>query len=330
MSRILVYNFNPLSVNNAHLGFEELGYPVLACACQERNLGNDILERELNSLIDSFKPDVVFSYGWWAGRVDIEYFCEIIKQKGIFHVYWAFDDPQCYETISLPVGKKADLLFTSVEESIKDYKNNNVNAHLLVHGCYPPDHKGVAPNLDFKHDLVLLAHNYNIKTNPEYFSYRFNGINNIIRPMVELNYDLMVWGLWWDGPDRIYNLPAKNYGLALPYGLEAAIYSSCKIALGLQSVGDSISHFSVRTFEILACGAFHLSQYSPALEHFFTKGVHMEWSQSPEETIDLVNFYLQHDSLREKIGLQGQQEVLQKHTLKHRAQFAMKIINKYL
>ncbi len=330
MYKILFYNFNPQSVNNAHLGFKELGCEILNCTCDDLNMNRKAIENQLNTLIDSFKPDIIFSYGWWLNRININTFCNTIKKKGIFHVFWAYDDPECFNNISLPIARRCDLVFTSVIECIEKYNKAGLNAYFLLHGCSPHEHKRVSPADEFKHDMVLLANNYNVKWQPNYFSYRLNGINNLIHPLIENDYDVMVWGLWWDTPDRIYTLSKKNYSSFIPYGWESQIYSSSKIALGLQSVGNSISHFSVRTLEILACATFHLCQYSPALEYYFKKGFHMEWSQSPEETLELVEFYLKNHSAREKIALQGQEEVYKKHTLKHRAQSAIDIIKKYV
>lgn len=210
MYRILFYNFNPRSVNTAHLGFEEIGCPVMKYDMKNSNLNVELMEKNLNNLIDSFKPDIIFSYGWWIDRINIDAFCNVIKRRGIFHVFWAFDDPECFNKLSLPIGKHCDLVFTSVVECIEDYENNEINAFLLLHGCHPSIHKKVSPSQEFAHDIVLLANNYNAKQNPNYFAYRFNGIKNVVRPIVENNYDLMVWGLWWRDSDRIYNLPKKK------------------------------------------------------------------------------------------------------------------------
>lgn len=330
MYKILFCNFNPQSVCNFHLGFQDLGHEIKNYVIGGFNIPDEKIQQDLNQLIDSFQPDFVFSYGWWQGFVNIDAFCDVLKRRGVFHVYWAFDDPECFENISLPVARNCNLVFTTVGECIEQYRNNGIKARLLLHGCYPPKHTKIPSQERYSHDLVLLAHNYNVTWDTNYFSYRFNGVKNIVKPIVENNYDLMVWGLWWTDGDRIYNLPEKNYGHVLPYGEESAIYSSSKIALGLQTVGDSKTQFSVRTFEALACGAFHLCQYSPALEEFFEKGVHMEWTKSPEETLELVDFYLNNDSARERIARAGQKEVYQKHTLLHRAHTATSIIEKFL
>ena len=325
--KILFYNFNPNSVSNAHVGFKELGFECLEASCENVYTSDSQLKRDLSKIIDSFKPDIIFSYGWWFTRLNHIAFCNFIKEKGIFHVFWAYDDPECFDKISLPIAKYSDLTFTSVLECINRYKAHKVNAHLLMHGCDPKNHKKVESCPEFAHDLVLLANNYNVKWDTNYFAYRYNGITNMIKPLVDNKYDIMVWGLWWDLHDRLYNLPKENHSPFIAYGAESKIYSSSKIALGLQSVGDSKTHFSVRTTEIMACGTFHLCQYSPALEYYFKKGVHLEWTQSPEETIEIVDFYLMNPKLREKIALKGQEEAYTNHTLKHRAQTAIDVIN---
>lgn len=330
MEKILFYNFNPRSINNAHLGFIELGYEVLTLNCNTFHKDYQKMVKKLTEAIDTFKPDFVFSYGWWLNRINIDAFCELIKKKGLFHVYWAFDDPDCFLKISLPIGKKCNLVFTTDLDCIDRYEKYDIKAHLLLHGCHPPKHRKVKSVKKFEHDIVLMANNYNVKRDRDYFAYRFKGIKNVVKPIVENNYDLMVWGLWWDNEDRIYTLPDKNYRGFVPYGREAEIYSSSKIGLGLQTVGNSTTQFSVRTFEALACGTFHLSQYSPALEYCFKKGVHMEWSKSPEETLEVIDYYLKNEEQREKIALKGQQEVYKKHRLKHRADRAINIINRYM
>lgn len=329
MQRILFVNFNARSRKYIKYGFQELGYDVLEYVNEYENMCYSLLDDKINALIHSFNPDMVFSYGWWENLENISSFSHSLKKNGVFHVFWATDDPPCFENMSLPIGSKADLVFTTAEEYIGKYAENGVKAYLLPFACDPGHHKTVPPMEEFRHDLILLGHNYNVLWNPQYFSYRLNGISKILRPLVENSYDIRVWGLWWRAADRIYNLPEKNYGNIQPYENVPKIYSSCKIALGLQTVGDSKTMLSSRTFEALGCGKFHLSQYSPALETFFKKGFHMEWSQSAEETLELVDFYLRNEAAREKIAGRGQQEVYARHTYKHRAGLAMETVKNY-
>ena len=75
---------------------------------------------------------------------------------------------------------------------------------------------------------------------------------------------------------------------------------------------------SMRTFEVLGCGGFFLTQRTRAIEYMFKNHVHLVWSASYEETVDLMNYYLENDSAREKIALTGQQFVYQNHSYERR------------
>lgn len=327
MYRILVNCFNPRSVNNIHLGFKEAGCEVETLFFSWDIAGkNGELVSRLNRKIDVFKPDFVFTYGWWDIGIDLNLYLSAIRAKGLFHIFWAYDDPVCFEEISMPIAQKSDIVFTTVEECIPEYRKRGVKAYLLMHSCHPGTQKRVKPVGAFSHDIVLLANNYNIYNNPEYFKFRIKGVRDLMEPLVENDFDLKVWGLWWRHTDRAYTLPEKFYGGVLNAGYEARVYSSCKIALGLQSVGTSRTHFSVRTLEAMACGALHLSQYSPSLENFFKKGIHLEWSKSRDETLEIARFYLKKEKARIRIAKQGQREVYENHSLLKRMEYALGII----
>lgn len=331
MYRVLVCCFNSKSVNNIHYGFMEAGCDVENLFIDSDYSGKtDLLVARLLVVIDRFKPDFIFSYGFWDIGIEVDVYLDIIKQKGIFHVYWAYDDPIFLEQISMPIAARSDLVFTTVEECIDEYKKRGVNAFLMLHSCNPTRHKRVRPAEKYSYDIVLLANNYNRYLEHREFDFRRKGINHIIRPLVEDNFNFKVWGLWWTHRESGFVLPDKFYGGVLPTGEESEVYSSAKIALGLQTVGTSRTQFSVRTFEAMGCGIFHLSQYSPALEYFFKKGIHLEWTKSADETLEIVKFYLKKDEARESVALKGQQEVYEKHTLVHRVREMLDIITKAL
>jgi len=95
-------------------------------------------------------------------------------------------------------------------------------------------------------------------------------------------------------------------------------YSSAKIILGVHSITDSRTMQSMRTFEILGCCGFFLTQFTKAIEAMFINHKHLVWSSSYEETSDLMNFYLNNASAREKIAKNGQKYVYENHTYEKR------------
>ncbi len=319
MDRVLVNCFNPRSLNNLHKGFLANGCNVETLFFDpELDEKTELLIKRLDKAVNSFKPDFIYTYGWWKIGIDLDAYLGYIKKKGFYHVYWAYDDPVCFSEISLPMAKGADLVFTTAGECIPRYGEHGIKAYLQLHACCREEHFKVLKSPLYCNDILLMANNYGTLEKTDRAYCRIDGINNVLKPLIDNKYDMMVWGLWWTDWNKGYVLPSDYYGGVIEKGKEAYAYSSCKISLGLQTVAGSVTHFSVRTVEAMACGAFHLSQYSPALETYFKKGIHMEWSKTPDETLELVNFYLSRNSAREKVALKGQEEVYKKHSLKYR------------
>ena len=96
MYKVLVCVICPQVYNEMILGFKEAG-----CEARELKIGieykdkPDKLEQDLSGAIEKFKPDFIYSYGWWKDIIDINVFFDIIKRKGVFCVWWSADDPIC-------------------------------------------------------------------------------------------------------------------------------------------------------------------------------------------------------------------------------------------
>jgi spore maturation protein CgeB len=148
--------------------------------------------------------------------------------------------------------------------------------------------------------------------------------------VVEGGYDLRVWGLWWDDQTKPYHLPSRYTGGYLGHLDLPTVYSSADIVLGLHLDASSPTQTSIRTFEALGCGAFYLTEYTPAHERLFVNGEHLVWSKSAEETADLVAFYLPRPEARERIATAGLAEAYAKHTVTHRALEVREALRRHL
>jgi spore maturation protein CgeB len=187
--------------------------------------------------------------------------------------------------------------------------------------CLPSYHHRAAYDRAYSNDLVFVGNNYS--RHPA----RLQGINNILRPLAERGFDLKIFGNeWWLDEQNYFNINKKYYGGYLPNEKLPVVCASSKIVLGIHSVNNSLTMMSMRTFEVLGCGGFYLTQWTPAIENLFKNHYHLVWTKSADETIDLVKFYLDHPRERDKIALQGQQEVYAKHTYHHRANTIIEIL----
>lgn len=269
-----------------------------------------------------FCPDIVITEGAYP-TLDITAISQIFRKNGIYHVYWAIEDPPHLHGISMPYALQCDFTFTTAVECIPKYHEIGLKADLLLFGCNPLYHRQVSLDPLYKHDIVLVASNYDC---------RYDEARYMVRSLVERNYDIKVWGIWWDDAGRPVNLLdyPEQYGGLLPYELLPTVYSSAKIVLGLHCDDTSKTQTSMRTYEVLGCGAFFLTQYTPAHENLFNYGEHLVWSKSAEETIKLVDYYLENEAERLKIARQGQKKVYDEHSYVSRAQHIIDTIQPYL
>lgn len=69
-----------------------------------------------------------------------------------------------------------------------------------------------------------------------------------------------------------------------------------------------------RHFEIPACGGFQLTYYVEGLERVLDIGREVAIYTSPEELLERVDFYLEHDAERERVAAAGMARVRSEHT----------------
>jgi len=84
--------------------------------------------------------------------------------------------------------------------------------------------------------------------------------------------------------------------------------------------------FSDRVFQVLGTRSFLISEYCKDLEKFFKKGVHLEWFNTPEELLELIQFYLKNDVLRENIAQNGYEFVTKNFTWENTIQKIFQVI----
>lgn len=273
----------------------------------------------LRALIERANPDFVVSEGgWWQFWDSL---VQTLAELDIPHIYWAREDPPFFDSLSLPYGRSCRMVFTTAQECLDLYSAHGIEAHLLMFACLPSFHHQVQADPRLSSDLMFIGTNFGR------FDAREQGIDIILRPLVARKFSIKIYGNeWWLDTSRRFFIDSNFYGGCLDYEQTRTAYASSKIVLGIHSVDTSPTMMSMRTFEILGCGAFYLTQWTPAVENLFVNHKHLVWSKSPEETLHLVSFYLSHPKAREKIARQGQALVYNKHTYNHRAQDMLRLL----
>lgn len=113
-----------------------------------------------------------------------------------------------------------------------------------------------------------------------------------------------------------------------PHTQMGEIYSRARIVINHALNND----LNMRVFEAMSCGAMLLTPHlhNNGQEDLFTNRVHLVEYHSAEETLELIDYYLTHDDEREQIAAAGHQEVIAKHTYRHRMEYILNYMNDFI
>lgn len=103
------------------------------------------------------------------------------------------------------------------------------------------------------------------------------------------------------------------------------IYNASKINLNI-SKSQARTTLPMRVFDILACGAFLLTDYRDCLPEFFELDKEVVSYRDKRESREQAEYFLNHPKERKEIARCGQERILKEHTFAHRMQILLKVM----
>ncbi|GIU70075.1 MAG: hypothetical protein KatS3mg002_1311 [Candidatus Woesearchaeota archaeon] len=151
---------------------------------------------------------------------------------------------------------------------------------------------------------------------------RFFKLNLLLNSHQLIRENLMVFGNGWD------SLNFKSIKGQVNGNDYFITFNKTKININILRDQNRDAH-NMRTFEIPASCAFMLHEYSKDAIDLFKPGEEAEYYQSVEEFLDKFKFYLNNDSIREKIALSAYNKSRTfEYSYKQRAQLILNEITK--
>lgn len=110
----------------------------------------------------------------------------------------------------------------------------------------------------------------------------------------------------------------------LPDNVTNTLFKKSKINLGFTRFGGNDPYqigkyqMKLRDFEVPLAGGFYLVEKAPDYEKCFVPEKEVVTWTTPNELIEKISYYLEHDNERETIAKAGQNRALKEHTWDHR------------
>jgi len=303
--KILFTNPTPMIKYGMQKGFQKLGWETDRVEVPQQNVDG------FKAKIEEFKPDYIFTEG---GVETKKFILPVLEKYQIPHIYWAVEDPIAHQTLAMQWAQKSVLVLTPDIEMVDSYRRRGHKAICIPFATDPDYYYRYPKDEHFASlDAVHVGNNYNV------FPERRKAYEYIIKPFIDKKKKIEVYGSDWDNPRHAFKLPPEYNKGYLSHEMSVIAYSSARISLGVHSITNSRTMQSMRTFEVLGCGGFFLTQHTRAIEYMFKNHVHLVWSKSYEETVELMDYYLDNEPEREKIALNGQRFVYENHSYEKRA-----------
>jgi len=256
--------------------------------------------------VKNYKPDIVFLYSMkYLTDVSIK----LIRDAAPDAVFVGRDDDPFPERNNerLKIAKHTDIMITTgAGRFLKTYKDNGTPLCAFIPNVCDPDIQyKYKVGGKYKTDIVFTGKATHSRLD------RIGDRFHLIKTLSEME-NCRLYGT--------FNEP-KIEGLDYFRALSGA-----KIALSINYVNDESLYHSDRFINCLACGVFTLSKRVPDTELLFQDGVHLRYFETEEEFFDLADYYLRHESEREKIAIAGMEHAHKEFNCQKIARLLMDLI----
>ncbi len=225
------------------------------------------------------------------------------QEHGIPVVFWSKEDPPHFNYF-ISWARECDLVLTTDADCIPRYQDHGCRSvHPMTFPAQPAIHKGYFPATK----AACFAGSWNT-----HHTTRLEGVHALIVPLMGESLDIFSrWGAW---PKEYRERIVGTY----PYDELLRKYTAYRIGLSISSVRESPTMFPRRVVEMTCAGMLVLSDRCRGVATLFPD---IPQSTSPDKTLEIVDYYLRHESERVDLVDSVRRDILAKHTYHHRVEY---------
>ena len=252
------------------------------------------------------------------------------------HIHWDTDgiSSRYYTSLSgegiemdVIYASNPDLVLTMCPEMCDLIRSKHIPCEMM-HYAYCPFMHHPINGIQQSENVSLIGNCYSVHYQSHPDHYRYHSIRVLLKPLLENGNEVQFYG-----DPRYRTLIFKMLNIDVPqsqfhgyvaYEKTCGIYNSAFINIATQNHKNTITK---RTFEILGSGGFVLSSDNEELRKLFVPGRDLVTASSPEETLELVEFYKTHPDDYSEIRQNAVRSV-ENHTYKQRAEYILELCRK--
>ncbi|QHW33417.1 glycosyltransferase [Paenibacillus rhizovicinus] len=238
-----------------------------------------------------------------------------MREAGIRTAIWFTDDPY-YTDITSKLAPHYDVIFTLELVCVEYYRGLGCpNVHYLPLGADPASFRPRNPERSQRHEICFIGSAYWKRV--EFF----DQVTSFLATK-----DTHISGIWWERLKRYHLLSGKiELGRWMGPMETANMYNGAKIVINMHrshnddtfnnnTAGIPAVSPNPRTFEIAGCATLQLTDFREDLASFYTPGYDIVTYASPQEMIEKIHYYLNHEEERQTIAMRGMLRTMREHT----------------
>lgn len=285
---------------------------------------------ELDQKINTAQPELLITLGTPVYYPqEMRNYLLTRKRGGMKHVHWDTDGISWKELeMSLIHSMNPDMVFTVCPDMLAVLQGENIKSEMLFYAYCPMYHHPLPAQDSGQVTFVGASYIQVMQKFPEHF--RRKSMDVLFEPLLRNGKRIDFFGDTNHGQliKYLYGLDVPYDWIhgRVPYDKLSSIYCNSHINLVTQNHEQTITK---RTFEIMGSGGFVLTCRNNAIEEYFTPGEDLAASDSPEQTLEFLEYYNTHEDEYSKIR-ENALESAQKHTYQQRANEILEKMNNLL
>jgi spore maturation protein CgeB len=266
------------------------------------------INRDLLRLARETRPDLFVETG---GHRILPSSVDRMRRAGVATALWTIDAPIDFEPV-VEAAPRYDVVVCGGTEAVELLERAGVaGATWLPFACSPSHHRPpVLTDADrerFGSDVAFVG---------SYYPNRAEVLGGLVK------LDLAIWGPGWGKLPDSHPLRSRVRGDQVEPADWAKIYAASRtvVIIHYQDGRVPCHQASPKVYETLACGGFAVVDDQKDVFALFEDGQHLVRFRDPDRLPAKIEACLSRPDRREAIARRGREEVLARHTYRHRVQ----------